>query len=74
MNDTRRKQIAAAAGLIAEAVGLLESVRDEEQEAFDNLPDSLQYAPGGQQIDANVGALSGAIDALQSAIDDTAYL
>jgi hypothetical protein len=63
MNAARRKIIeeieARIVGLIAE----IDAVMEEEQSAFDNLPESLQEAERGQ-------AMSEAIDSLQSARDD----
>jgi hypothetical protein len=54
MNAERRKQI-------EEAMHILESVRDAEQEAYDNLPESFQ---SGEQGDA----MQSAIDSLERAI------
>jgi septation ring formation regulator EzrA len=47
---------------IAEA---LESLRDEEQEAFDNMPESLQQSEQGQDIENAVDRLTEALDNLQ---------
>lgn len=38
MNKIRRKQLQEASELIAKAQGIIESVKDDEQEAHDNLP------------------------------------
>lgn len=43
MNKIRRKQLQEASELIAKAQGIIESVKDDEQEAHDNLPESIQY-------------------------------
>lgn len=42
MNKIRRKQLQEASELIAKAQGIIESVKDDEQEAHDNLPESIQ--------------------------------
>lgn len=62
MNKTRRKAIAAQAALIdhilgqlADIRGELETLRDEEQEAYDNMPESLQ---AGERGDHSQGAIS----------------
>lgn len=47
MNKIRRKQLQEASELIAKAQGIIESVKDDEQEAHDNLPESIQYGEKG---------------------------
>ncbi|UUV43250.1 hypothetical protein RCCWILLIS_78 [Rhodobacter phage RcCWillis] len=47
----------------------LESVRDEEQEAFDNMPESLQSSDRGQASEAALEALQEAYDAIEQARD-----
>lgn len=44
MNVNRRKSVKFANELVYEALSIIESVRDEEQESIDNLPESLQYS------------------------------
>jgi len=61
MNKLRRKQIEDINDALAELVGQLETLRDEEQEAFDNMPESLQDSERGEKM-------SGAIDSMESAI------
>lgn len=50
MNKVRRKRLAEAIDLINQAKGILEEVKDEEQEAYDNLPESFQYGERGEQM------------------------
>ncbi len=45
-------------------VGSLEDVRDEYQEGFDNIPESLQYAPVGEQMEEAIQAIDELIDEL----------
>ena len=40
MNDKRRKVIASAKELLEQATSLLETCKDEEQEAFDSLDEA----------------------------------
>ena len=42
MNKYRRKQIQEALSLIDKAYALLTNAKDEEEMAFENLPESLQ--------------------------------
>ena len=50
MNAKRRKEILKAIVLIEQAKDILEYVAEEEQEAFDNLPESLQYSERGDRM------------------------
>ena len=52
---------------LSQAVG---DVRDEEQEAFDNLPEGLQQAQRGQDMEQAAGLLDDAASALEQASDD----
>lgn len=47
MNKQRRKQLQEASKLIAQAQGIIESVKDDEQDAHDNLPESIMYGEKG---------------------------
>ena len=51
MNKARRKEIARAIELMDEAREILEAVKDEEQEAFDNMPESLQCSERGEAME-----------------------
>ena len=66
MNNERRKQIDAALEFIVEARGILESVRDEEQGAFDNLPESFQDSEKGERMQDAVSSLEEAIADLEN--------
>lgn len=73
MNKQRRKQLAEASALLAQVQEIIESVKDDEQEAHDNLPDSIQYGEKGQQMEEYINALDeayGQCDDLVSIIDD----
>lgn len=69
----RRKRIQEAYELIAKAQGIIESVKDDEQEAHDNLPESIQYGEKGQQMEEYIDMLDkvyGHCDDLMSIIDE----
>lgn len=57
MNNMRRKNVMEALELIEKARNILEEVKDEEQEAYNNLPESLQYGERGEQMQENVDAI-----------------
>lgn len=72
MNKDRRKSIDEAIGLLQEAEAkvdeaksLIETARDEEQEYFDNMPESLQGGDKGQAAEAAVSALEEALSPLE---------
>lgn len=66
MNNYRRKQIEKLTAQIEE---IIESLRDEEQEAFDNLPESLQSGERGEKMESAIDALDYAADDLQECLD-----
>lgn len=77
MNQDRRAKIEAAVEELRTALetmqelhATLESLKDEEQEAFDNLPEGLQQADRGQSMEAIASALDDAVDTLSSALGD----
>lgn len=57
MNNARRKSVAEALELIEKERNILEEVKDEEQEAYDNLPESLQYGERGERMQENVDTI-----------------
>jgi len=69
MNKERRKQIDGIIArieqelspLVDELRGAIEEVRDEEQEYFDNMPESLQGGDKGNLAEAAVDALEEAV-------------
>lgn len=80
MNNERRKQLAAllddlqqtglrdAMAKLEDVKNELESLRDEEQEAFDNLPPSLQDGDRGQAMNDAIEKMDGALSTLDDLI------
>lgn len=62
MNTARRKKLKQAAELLSQAQAIIESVRDDEQYEYDNMPESLQYSERGERMYENVAALDNAAD------------
>jgi hypothetical protein len=50
MNKARRKELDSICDLILQARERLESVIDEEREALENMPESLQESERGQEM------------------------
>ena len=77
MNNERRKQLKAIAkqlGTIADNLEdqqiLLEQVYDDESEAFDNMPESLQESDRGIEMEEGIGTLEEQKDGLANMVDD----
>ena len=68
MNKMRRKELAKIIDLLSEAKEQLEAVRDDEEEAFDNLPESLQESECGQSMQNAIDAMNDVLDTLD--LDD----
>lgn len=70
MNNDRRKRLEAVKEQVQalpdfdEIKTDLEGIRDDEQEAFDNMPESLQQSYRGQACEAAIQAMQDAIDTL----------
>lgn len=74
MNKARRKELTEIINLIEEARERLEAVKDEEQEAFDNLPESFQYSERGETMEEYINAMDDFLcyldtDELQNIVD-----
>jgi hypothetical protein len=77
MNTERRKQIEAIKGRIASMledaaliVSEVESIRDDEQEYRDNMPESFADGEKGEKADAAIAALEQVIEDLESLIEN----
>ena len=57
MNKTRRTNLRKVYDLISEARALLEEIAQEEREALDNTPDSLQTSERYEQADEDCTTL-----------------
>ena len=68
MNRARRSMIAEAVELLTQLQADIQSVRDEEDDAFNNLPESLQDGERGQAMAEAVGQMDDAISGLEDAI------
>lgn len=69
MNKQRKKMIKDGYDLIMQAKSLIDTAIEEEQEAFDNLPESLQLSERGEEMEENVEQLQECSDNLEEAIN-----
>lgn len=70
MNKENRKELEKAIALIEDAKEIVEYIKDEEQDKFDNLSEGLQQSEKGQMFEENVSALDDASSQLEEAIDN----
>ena len=75
MNNQRRKAIEDVVGKITDLVAELESLKDEEEEYRDNIPDNLQGSERYEKADECVDGLTEIIDTIESALEEVdAYI
>ena len=74
MNKARRKAIKEACELIQRATEIITEVRDEEDEALNNLPESFQYGEKGEAMEEAIDTLSDAVDYLEETESNLMYL
>lgn len=73
MNAKRRKELEKVIELIEDAKNKLEALKDEEQEAFDNMPESLQYSEKGERMEEIISNLDDSLSDLESAIENITF-
>lgn len=69
MNKNRRNAISDIYDKLIDIQSDLECIRDEEQEAFDNLPESIQYSERGERMEEYISSLDEALDYVGYAVD-----
>lgn len=69
MNNSRRKEIGQAIKRLEDIVGILENILADEEEAFENMPESLQSSDNGMTSEEAQEKLSDAIADLEIAIE-----
>jgi t-SNARE complex subunit (syntaxin) len=69
MNDKRRREIRKIKEQIADLAMRLEDIRDQEQESFDNMPESLQQGERGEKMESAINELEEVINDIQYADD-----
>ena len=69
MNKARRTTLMKIQDIINTAMESLELLLEEEEEARDNIPESLQSSERYERADAACDAIQSAIDSLEEAIE-----
>lgn len=69
MNNERRKKIQKIIDQLGDLKLEIEDVQNEEQTAFDNMPEGLQQAESGQKIEENASELGDAADEIDNLVN-----
>lgn len=69
MNKARRRQLEKVVEVLTAQMEEMETIKDEEQEAFDNLPEGIQCTERGETMEENVDELDSIITDLENVID-----
>lgn len=64
MNKARREDLLDVVDLLDDAIVRLEEIRDEEMDAFDVMPEGLQYSSRGASMQEAIDILDGFGDTL----------
>lgn len=74
MNKTRRKALEKVQDKLLEAQADLQWIREEEEDAFDNLPESLQDSEKGESMQEAISTMEEIDSSIQDAIDNLSEL
>lgn len=69
MNNARRTKIEKLHSRLRDIIDLINELVDEEREAFDNLPESLQEGERGEAMEEAIDCLESAACSAEEAID-----
>ena len=71
MNKQRRSQLEQAIGFMQTAANIIEEMKDEEQDSYDNLPEGLQSSDKGEAMYEKISLwlMEDALQQLEEAID-----
>lgn len=67
MNRQRRKKLSEAFDLVSKAEELIDAVKDEETESYENLPDNFRDGDRGEEMQNYIDMMDEAIGYLQDA-------
>ena len=70
MNNDRRKRLNAAKEKLLALIDYIEEIRIDEEEAFENMPESLQESERGEKMQDAVIDIQQLCDDLSAVIDD----
>lgn len=70
MNRERRKRLEEITAQLQEIHNSLEEISEEEQDALDNMPESIQNSERGEYAQAKIDTIGDAMTDLESSIDN----
>lgn len=70
MNKIRRTKIKEQIEAMEIIKSNIEDILSEEQDAFDNMPESLQYSERGETSQDAIDSLDNAISSLEDALEE----
>lgn len=70
MNKERRKRLEAVSQAIDELVQEMYGIQNDEQDAFDNLPEGIQMSERGDQMQENIDNIDSIISDLENIADE----
>jgi predicted nucleic acid-binding Zn-ribbon protein len=68
MNNNRRKLLQSIINKLNDCCSELEMVKDEEQDAFDNLPEGFQVSERGEAMENAISEMENAISSIEDTI------
>lgn len=69
MNKQRKQRFEEVVGSLEEAKDILGDIQQEEQEAFDNLPEGLQISECGEKMQEYIDLMDDCNDKIDDVID-----
>ena len=69
MNNKRRKTLKALIYQLEECVSFLQSLLDEEQDSYDNMPEQLQYSNNGYNIENAIDVMENSCEQISEATE-----
>ena len=70
MNRQNRKELERALELISEGMEIITSIKEAEEEKYDNLPEGIQESERGEQFQENIDELDTAVSDLESVVEN----
>jgi hypothetical protein len=69
MNEDRRKLLKGALNKLSDVTNVIDQVKDEEQDYFDNMPENMQSGEKGTKIEEIIAALESVVESIEAASD-----
>lgn len=69
MNKLRRARLQEVADIISEMIGILDDIREDEENYVDNMPENLHGSQRYEKSEEAIDQISDAIDSLEEATE-----